>query len=356
MEGERTLPFCSQPWSTLYIQWDGKLTRPCIRGPQNLGSIESVDLESFWNGPSFAAVRSQVNSEANMSIACNACHKNRTRIIDHLTPLRDGIETFEIDKIDNYYHAIGEYEKAKETLGSKPVALVLDLSSECHMRCTKCFVYTSNLQYHLGHMSMETFEKIIPLLRTAMFVVGHENGESMLNKNFMTFVKIIKENKCCFTFNTTGQLLTKQKSKALVELGVDEIMFSIDSIDSDLYKSMHKNGTLERLMNNLDGLNAAKSEAGSEFPRIGWFFVACKSNISELPSIIKRAAELNFKSMYLSKLNAPGPGQWRSYFDYYREETLTKTEEDRSIFRDALLQARRLTAEQNIRLYSVSAD
>ncbi len=315
-----------------------------------------MDLETFWNGPSFAAVRSQVRSEENLGVACTACHNDRTRIIDHLTPLADGLEAFEVDKIDNYYYALGEYEKRKETLGSKPVALVLDLSSECHMRCTKCFVYHSNMQYQLGHMSMETFETIIPLLRTAMLVVGHENGESMLNKNFMTFAKIIKENKCRFTFNTTGQLLTQQKSKALVELGVDQIMFSIDSIDSDLYKKLHKNGTLERLMSNLNGLNQAKSEAGSELPLIGWYFVASRSNIGELPAVIERAAELKFASMYISRLNAPTREQWRSYFDYYREENLMKTEEDRSLFRDALLQARKLTGERNIRLYSVSVD
>jgi len=142
----------------------------------------------------------------------------------------------------------------------------------------------------------------------------------------------------------------------LVELGVDQIMFSIDSIDSDLYKTMHKNGTLERVINNLQGLNAAKSEAGSQLPLIGWYFVACKSNISELPSIIQRAAELKFTSMYISRLNAPTREQWRSYFDYYRAENLASTEEDRSLFRDALLEARKLTAERNIRLYSVSVD
>lgn len=354
-EAQAGHPFCSQPWSTLYVQWDGALTRPCIRGPQNLGSLEGVqDIEEFWNGETFQAVRSQVRDANNLNSACSGCLKDRTRTIDHLTPYLDNVESFNVDKIDNYYLTLGEYEKGKPAVANKPVALVLDLSSRCQIRCPKCFVYNSNMQHNLGHMSLETFAKVEPFLRTALQVVGHENGESMLNPNFMKMVRTIKEHGCRFTFNTTGQLLLPEKSRQLVDLGVDQIMFSIDSIDPERYKIMHRGGTLERLMRNLEGLRDAKTGAQSEKPLLGWYFVACKSNIAELPAIIDRAGELGFATMYLSHLNAPTKEQWRSYFDYYRQENLLRDPVERARFKTALDEAQLHTAERKIRLYSIA--
>jgi len=339
----------------MYVQWDGKLTRPCIRGPQNLGSIENENVLDFWNGPSFEGIRTAVRDAKDLNVACGSCFNDRRRLIDHLTPFGDNIGGYDYDKMDNYFHALGEHESGHSTIGSKPVVLVLDLSAKCQIRCPKCFVYNSAKiqtgEYQLGHMSMATFQKFVALLSTALLVIGHENGESMLNKNFMEMVKIIKENKCRFLFNTTGLLLTPEKSKNLVEYGVEQIMFSIDSIDEGLYEQMHKGGTLSKLMDNLHGLNDAKRNAKSLFPQIGWYFVASKSNIREIPAIIERASELNFNSLYITHLNQPTQEQGRSYFDYYRKESMMRSEEDKSFLQTALSEARTMAAERNLKFY-----
>jgi len=346
-------PFCSQPWSTLYIQWDGKVTRPCIRGPQNLGAIQpETDLVEFWNNDLLRSVRESVRNGENLSAACAGCHKDRARTIDHLTPFADNLASFSFEQIDNYYEAMGNYESGSASVSNRPVALILDLSSKCQIRCPKCFVYNSDLQYGLGHMTMETFGKIIPLLKTAFQVIGHENGESMLNKNFMQMTQLIKENGCRFSFNTTGQLLSEEKSRMLVELGVDQIMFSIDSIEAEKYAVLHKGGTLQKLMDNLTTLNRLKVEHGAKNPLLGWYFVASRSNITELPSIIDKAAELNFNSMYISPLNRPSSEQWKSYWDYYRSENLQRTAQDVELYEGAIDKARALTRERNIILYT----
>ena len=98
-------PFCSQPWSTLYVQWDGKVTRPCIRGPQNLGSLDAVaDIREIWNGTALRAVRESIVNETRFNAACRSCHAARSRTIDHITCFGDNIGgDFGYEKVENYY-------------------------------------------------------------------------------------------------------------------------------------------------------------------------------------------------------------------------------------------------------------
>ena len=346
-------PRCSQPWSTIYVQWDGKVTRPCIRGPQNLGALQpSDDLLSFWNGPAFGAVRAQVRDGEKLNEACAACFAEPGRLIDHLNPLGEDLDSFGPLKTENFHKAMLSHRTGC-TIGSDgPVVVILDISSKCNVRCTKCFVYHSDMQYRLGHMSMETFDQITPLFSKAMLVIGHENGESLLNKNFATMVATIKNSNCKFLFNTTGQLLTEERSQHLVRYGVDRIMFSIDSLDPELYERMHKGGNFDKLMRNIDALNRVKAHYRSDLPEIGWYFVACKSNVAEVPNVVRRANELGFSSLFLSHLNKPTPEQWRSYYDHYEVENLLGNERDRLMFRDARDTAQAMATECGMEFYS----
>jgi hypothetical protein len=350
------VPFCSQPWSTLYVQWNGKVTRPCIRGPQNLGPLDNQDIHNFLNCEPFQNVRQQVADQANLNLACRSCESARSRTIDHLTPFADNISAFSYEQIDNYYAALGSFESAQTVIEHKPVVIILDMSAKCHVRCPKCFVYNSDMQYNLGHMDWETFETVRPLFKTALQVIGHENGEAMLNKKFIEMVTAIKSHGCRFTFNTTGQLLDEEKSNALVGLGVDQIMFSIDSLNDDVYEKLHKGGTLKKLMKNLNDINDAKRRYNTDLPELGWYFVACKSNIGELQNVIARAIELGFRSIFVSHLNKPTPEQWRSYFDFYRQESLFRTESERSIFNSEVSRARDFAITNGLKFYSGSAD
>ena len=346
-------PRCSQPWSTIYVQWDGKVTRPCIRGPQNLGAIgANDDLLSVWNGPTYAELRTQVRDATNLNEACAACFQEPGRIIDHLTSLGEDLSSFGPAKVDNFNRSVTNHRVGHEHPTSRPVVLILDISSKCNVRCTKCFVYHSDMQFGLGHMTMDTFNQITPLLKSAMLVIGHENGESLLNKNFLAMVAEIKNNNCKFLFNTTGQLMTEERCEHLVRYGVDRIMFSIDSVNPELYERMHKGGSFAKLMQNIDSLNHIKRSYSSTLPEIGWYFVACRSNIGEVPTVVQRAYELGFSSFFISHLNKPTHEQWESYHAHYDAENLLQNDIDRAVFTEAQSLAEAMANERGMEFYA----
>jgi hypothetical protein len=351
-------PFCSQPWSTLYVQWDGKVTRPCIRGPQNLGSLNDVsDISEIWNGASLRAVRESIATERHFNDACRTCHAARSRTIDHITCFGDNIGgDFGYDKVENYYKVQDSWKAGSLEPAAGPVVIVLDMSAKCHLRCQKCFVYHSDMQYGLGHMPDAVFDKVRPLFRTALEVIGHENGECMLHKRFIEMVTEIKANGCRFMFNTTGQLITETKARQLVELGVDKIMLSIDAVEPETYAYLHKGGRLDRVMNGIAALNREKELQGAIRPRLGWYFVACRSNIDQLVPAAKRAVDLGFGMMFVGHLNQPTGAQWRSYFDFYRQESLFQDPELRTRYDEAVREVQAITEAAGMEFFTGSAD
>jgi hypothetical protein len=350
-------PFCGQPWSTLYVQWDGKVTRPCIRGPQNMGDLSTLpSVEDVWNGVHFQAVRRSLLEEAGMNAACSGCFKSRSRTIDHLTPFANELGGYSYDQIDNYYLATDAAATGDLNPVSKPVVIVMDMSSKCHIRCPKCFVYNSDMQYQLGHMPMTVFEKITPYFKTALEVIGHENGECMLHKQFFEMVGTIKAHGCRFMFNTTGQLIDETKARRLVDLKVDTIMFSIDGTEPETYARLHKGGTLERVMGAIDHINHAKQAGGHTEPRLGWYFVASKSNIGQLQTAVQRAIDLGFRMMYVGHLNRPTAQQWKSYFDFYRAESLFRNPDDQKLYDEALSHAKETALRNGLEFFTGSAD
>lgn len=355
MEKSNDAPFCSQPWSTLYVQWDGRVTRPCIRGPQNLGVLKDQDIHEFWNGESLQAVRRQVRDHQDLNKACAGCAVDHGRTIDHLNPFVDNLEGFQPHKVSNFLAAQRAHKTGATTLWNRPVVLVLDLGAKCNLRCPKCFVYNSDMQYQTGNMTMQTFEKLVPLLKTALLVVGHENGESILNKNFAKMVSVIKAHGCRFMFNTTAQHLPQDKCDLLVRSGVERIMISVDSLDTDLYAKLHKGGALQKLLDNINRLNASKRAFGSRLPELGWYTTASRSNIEELPYMIDSAKAFGFTSFFVGHLNRPEAPQWQSYFDFYAQETLIESPDDQRYFLDRVKAARVQAEAHGMEFFTTAA-
>lgn len=137
-----------------------------------------------------------------------------------------------------------------------------------------------------------------------------------------------------------------------MKCGVDEIVLSIDSINEDMYAYHHRGARLSVLMQNLEALQSAKREYNSEKPVLGWFFVAMKSNIQELPQIASVASVLGFKSIYVNPLDPVAQNLKEFYADFYDNENLTSKEPDKALLRKILADSEKIANNKNITLSS----
>jgi len=177
-------------------------------------------------------------------------------------------------------------------------------------------------------MSMETFQGISPIFPDAIKVLCTGVGESTLNPDFEIMVKMLTEHGCWISFTTTGNPLDVALCKRLVGYKVDEIIFSIDSIDPETYGYHHRGGSLEKVMDNIRTIHETKEVFKSYQPHLTWVLVGMKSNLEELNAAVQVAASMGFRSFFVEQLQPALQGHRKEYWDFYSKQNVIESPED----------------------------
>ena len=349
-EAAGRVSICNQPWNTLYVAFDGKAVRPCCYGPHDLGDLNTATLPEIWNGPLFQECRQALIEDRGVGV-CRMCVRGEWTYTDHIQPFA----TYQLDgelagrKWANYLRAEESFRQGKIEVDHWPYFVYLDLSSKCNIRCRKCYVYGHQQeQPPVGHMLRSVFDRVAPYLSYAIRVVCTGNGEAVLHPECRDVMEDLRRNECQISFNTSGNPLTPELSQAVVDLGVYEIIFSIDSLDEERYAYHHRGGSLARVMENLETLRRRKRELHSGKPILLWFLVGMKSTLHELPTMLRRAADLGFQSLYMERLFPADDYMRSSYRDYYAQENLVSTAQDRQRLCEAIEKGQELAASLGI--------
>lgn len=127
----------------------------------------------------------------------------------------------------------------------QPHVILVDPSSSCNLRCKFCptgdpYLIKESGRYQ-GQLSMDLFKKIIsdindfakplPILRL------YKEGEPLLNKNLVEYIKIAKSSNVSRVDTTTnGVLLNQALSEKLIESGIDQINISLNGLTDYHYQ------------------------------------------------------------------------------------------------------------------------
>ena len=175
-----------------------------------------------------------------------------------------------------------------------PTDVYLEVTNYCNLSCFMC--PNKSLKRKRGFMSWELFKKIVDecseIEGKGIDFYLHHQGEPLLDPLLVKRIKYIKSKckKSHVTFSTNGTLLTKKKSEEILEAGLDFMVFSLDSIDPDIYSEIR--GTkLETVMKNINHLLETRDRLKSKVA-ITMQMVLCDKNKHE---------EKIFKKMWADK-------------------------------------------------------
>ncbi len=174
----------------------------------------------------------------------------------------------------------------------------VELTSRCNLNCTTCI--RNSWDEFQGDMSSDMWERVVGSLqglpsRPDVFFGGF--GEPLLIADIAEKVKQVKPLARKVELITNGILLTKERSRELINSGLDMLWVSLDGATPESYSDVRLGATLPKVLENIERLSYMRHDT-ARMPEIGIAFVAMKKNIADLPALIHMGPKLGI-SQYM---------------------------------------------------------
>lgn len=184
-----------------------------------------------------------------------------------------------------------------------PVALTVEVSSECNLSCPMCPRTLNPLKPKTGCMSFEEYRKIIDEIgREIIFLCLWNYGEALLNKDIYRMVDYAKRKSIIVVMNSNFLPISEGGITQLVDSGLDYLTISMDAAVKETYEKYRVGGDFQRLLGNIRLLVETKRKLKKLTPFIDLQFIIMKDNEGEIDKMVSLAKSLNVDKLSFKKL------------------------------------------------------
>lgn len=189
---------------------------------------------------------------------------------------------------------IAEMEEGKTVLESYPRRLVFELTNACNLNCVMCGRNAADFKPTM--FDMDTFRSFEPLMDIAEEVTLMGWGEPTIHPSFIEMLEIIDRHDARKYFCTNGMNLKKIKD-AVFDYRVDVFAVSLDGATDETNGNIRRGSQIDAITEDLKDIVAVKKERGLKYPWINFVFCAMRSNLRELPDLVRLAAEIGIEEV-----------------------------------------------------------
>ena len=216
------------------------------------------------------------------------------------------------------------YKAGAKKLDYLPLRLWVELTNNCNLRCSFC----PNSQPRntvKGFMSLDTFKEVVNQAKAFAYDMNlSHRGESLLNALLPEMILYAKKNGISTRLNTNATILDVDKSKALLEAGLDFISFSFDGISPEIYEKSRRNASYQITLENILNFLITKKKLKSNLPYV-------MLEVLEIPGVSFDRVNLSrfrslFRNLPLNKFTIKPLHNWGGYLaNPLSDESANKT-------------------------------
>ncbi len=198
---------------------------------------------------------------------------------------------------------IREMEEGKFILDSYPRRLVFELTNACNLNCIMCGRNAADFQPTV--FDMDVFRSFEPLMDIVEEVTLMGWGEPTIHPHFIEMLEIINRHSARKYFCSNGMSLKKIKD-AIFDYNVDVFAISLDGATDETNSRIRRGSKIEQIKEDLKEIVQIKRKRGLKYPWVNFVFCAMKSNIRELPDLVRLAAEIGIEEVKVVYLTVFG--------------------------------------------------
>ncbi len=182
-----------------------------------------------------------------------------------------------------------------------PRVVFIEVTNHCNLFCEMCprtFVSYENAQT----LSWDNFLRIIEQFPDMQRAVLHGIGEPLINQDLERMVAYLKARDVTVLFNTNGTLLTSERTRRLIDSGLDELRCSIDGASPEMYAQIRGAPLLPQILTNLERFTRLQKESGIITPRVSIWMTGMRENVHELPALVRLAYQVGVREVYMQRM------------------------------------------------------
>ena len=155
-----------------------------------------------------------------------------------------------------FYRYRYEVFPRQRRLDDFPPCLQVEPASICNYRCVFCYQtdgeFTRPRNGYMGFMSLELFKEVVDHAEGAIEAVTlASRGEPLMNPDIGAMLRYAGGKFLALKLNTNAWFLDEAKCHAILEAGVNTVVFSADAATEPLYSQLRVRGRLDRVLSNI---------------------------------------------------------------------------------------------------------
>ena len=177
-----------------------------------------------------------------------------------------GVSPFEMERYSEYRRKWENYPLQK-IVDRFPLHLDVEATSSCNLKCPFCI--TTHANFKNGLMEDEIFQAIIDegSEKGLYSIKLNWRGESLIHPKLSEMIAYAKAKGIVDIFlNTNAVLLTEEKSRQLIDAGIDRIIISFEGYEKDLYESQRVGAVFEKVVENIRNFMIIRRELNKTSP------------------------------------------------------------------------------------------
>jgi len=185
-----------------------------------------------------------------------------------------------------------------------PYAALIEVGNYCNLRCPTCPTPASKICRKKELMSFDNFKKTIDNIKDSIQIaLLYFTNEPLLHPDIFKMVKHAHKNNLYTEISTNAVLLNEEKTKELLESGLDKIILDLDGTSKESYEQFRVGAQFELVLGNIRHFCRQKQVLKLRKPFIELQFVLTKLNQNEVEDIKKIAKDLKVNNLCIRSFN-----------------------------------------------------
>lgn len=163
----------------------------------------------------------------------------------------------------NRFRLLSAYVTGRSRVDSLPVSLIIENTGRCNLQCPMCPRELTD--YPPKDFDFGVFKRIIDEVKHASELVFPWGlGEPLLNPDVFRMIRYCKDAGLCTVLSTNATLLDEERSRLLIESGLDHLILAFDGATPEVYEKYRKNANFEKVRRNILRFLEIKKEMEAE--------------------------------------------------------------------------------------------